>query len=295
MINFRQITMADRACVNQFLSASNFRSAEYSFANIYNWTKAYAIEIAFFEGFLLFRSGKGEKNYVYPAGSGNLAPALQALIDEAAEAGRPFVLRAVQPEGKQLMEQLFPGRFKYTLMRDTFDYIYLSDDLINLTGKKFQPKRNHIARFKKGFNWQYEDITAANLPECEAMNEEWCRIYGCNDNASLAAEACAVRCALHHFNDEALVGGLLRVDGKVIAYTVGEQLNTDTLIVHVEKAFSEVYQGAYQLINQEFVKRHAANLKYVNREDDAGDEGLRKAKLSYQPIFLIEKYMAELS
>ncbi|MDR0582176.1 MAG: phosphatidylglycerol lysyltransferase domain-containing protein [Prevotellaceae bacterium] len=294
MINFQAVTFADREKINDILKLSDFRAAEYSFANIFNWSKAFNNEIAFFGDFLLCRGGTERKSYLYPAGAGDLKAAITAMMDDAAMLGQPFVLRAMQAEGKQLLEQLFPGRFHFTVLRNAFDYIYHSEDLISLSGKKFQPKRNLISRFNKNFEWHYEAITAGNLQECVQMNDEWCHIYACHENSSLQAETCAVRRALNYFPDEMLVGGLLRVDGKVIAYTVGEQINSDTFIVHIEKAFGEKFPGAYQVINREFAERHAAHLKYINREDDTGDEGLRKAKLSYRPAFMIDKYSAEL-
>jgi hypothetical protein len=293
MINFQAVTIADRERVNAVLRLSDFRAAEYSFANIFNWSRTFKSEIAFYEGFLLVRGGKKEKHYIYPAGTGDLKAVITALMEEAAMSGHPFVLRAIQEEGKQLLEQLFPGRFHFSALRNTFDYLYHSEELINLWGRKFQSKRNLIARFHKKFVGSYEDITADNLPECVLMNEEWCRRYACPANSSLRAETYAVKRALSHFSEEALVGGLLRVKGNVIAYTVGEQINSDTFIVHIEKAFGDRYSGAYQLINREFAERHAAHLKYINREDDAGDEGLRQAKLSYRPALMIEKYSAE--
>ncbi|MDR1681121.1 MAG: phosphatidylglycerol lysyltransferase domain-containing protein [Prevotellaceae bacterium] len=294
MMNFRKITLDDRDAVNRCLALSDFRAAEYSFANAFNWSLAFGIEIAFADGFLLQRSGDNPKYYMYPPGAGDIKKVIQAIFDDAAEGGYTAVIRAILPEQKALLEALFPGRFRFTPQRQSFDYIYHSDDLIRLAGRKYQAKRNHAARFKKTFAWTYEPITGDNLAECVAMNQEWCRVYGCHDNLSLRAETCAVRRALLYFSEERQLGGLLRVDGRVAAYTVGEQLNSDTLIVHIEKAFSELFPGAYQVINQEFVRRHAGSLPYVNREDDTGDAGLRKAKLSYHPAFLLEKYIAEL-
>ncbi len=293
MFTFQRITLADRERMTKLFARSDFRAAEYSFANAYNWSTAYHIEVAYVNDFLLMRAGIANKNFLFPAGSGDLKSLIQQLLDDAHVAGQPLVLRAVVPAMKAELERLFPSVFVFSSNRDSFDYMYLAEDLRTLAGKKFQPKRNHISRFKKTFAWSYEDITPVNLPECVAMNEEWCALYGCSENPSLQAETCAVRCALRNYAEECLMGGLLRVDGKVVAYTIGERLNTDTLIVHIEKALGENYPGAYQVINQEFVTRHAEGLTYVNREDDAGDEGLRKAKLSYQPVFMQEKFIAK--
>ena len=213
------------------------------------------------------------------------------MADDAAERGYPFRMRALSASTKEKVETLFPGRFEYVAVRDWADYIYTVRDLSELAGRKYQPKRNLISRFRSNNEWAYENIDSGNIAECMAMNEEWCRRNGCNDTRSLQMEAEAVTAMLAHFGELGLCGGLLRVQGKVIAYTVGEPLSDDTFIVHIEKAFTE-FQGAYQMINQQFLVHHAAAFQYVNREDDAGDAGLRKAKLSYHPAFLQEKYIA---
>ena len=123
------------------------------------------------------------------------------------------------------------------------------------------------------------------------MTDEWCALNGCSHNESMRMEACAVRTALRDFVPLRLRGGILRSGGRIVAYTLGERLNSDTFIVHVEKAFSDV-TGAYPMINRCFLEHEAAGLRYVNREDDAGDEGLRRAKLSYHPVYMLEKYLA---
>ena len=125
------------------------------------------------------------------------------------------------------------------------------------------------------------------------MNAKWCAVNGCSEDASKQKEVCAVRKAFHHYDVLGLVGGILRVDGEIVGYTLGEPLNSDTFVVHIEKAFSEV-RGAYPTINNQFVSHCASNFTYINREEDMGLEGLRKAKLSYQPEILLTKYTAVL-
>ena len=138
--------------------------------------------------------------------------------------------------------------------------------------------------------WQFEQITDANLDECWAMNEQWCAEVGCEDSESLTEESCAVRNCFNNFHSLGLRGGLLRVEGRVVAYTMGRPLSSDTFIVHIEKAFAEV-AGAYPMINQQFVTHCCEGFRYINREDDVGDEGLRRAKTSYKPDILLEKYL----
>ena len=167
-----------------------------------------------------------------------------------------------------------------------------------------------MARFLELPNWSYEQITAANLAECVKMNAEWCAQNGCGKDLSMEQESCAVGETLKNFEALKVKGGLLRLDNKVVAYTIGEMLNPDTFIVHIEKAFSDI-RGAYPAMSREFIYHNMANpktlvlpngkpneditiedigFKYINREDDAGDEGLRKAKLQFHPAFLLEKW-----
>ncbi|MFY9377952.1 MAG: phosphatidylglycerol lysyltransferase domain-containing protein, partial [Peptococcia bacterium] len=192
--------------------------------------------------------------------------------------------------------QFFPGKFSYQDDREGYDYIYTLEKLVSLSGKKLQSKRNHINRFiANNADWSFEEISQDNLSECWEMNQEWCRQNGCKDDELLNEEYCAVRRCFNNYEALELEGGLLRLAGKVIAFTMGERLNSDTYVVHIEKAFGEI-QGAYQLINREFAKliqeRHP-DIVYVNREEDMGYEGLRRAKMSYRPVRMEEKYVAD--
>jgi hypothetical protein len=217
------------------------------------------------------------------------------MKQDAADCGHEFILFGLSPENIAVLNNLFPGSFEYRENRDNFDYIYLLEKLVTLSGKKLQAKRNHINRFKANNNWGFEPLSAENLAECWEMNIEWCKIHGCNEDQHLANEDCAVRRCFKYFTELGLEGGLLRSEGRVIAYTMGEKLNSDTYDVHIEKAFGEI-QGAYQMINREFaalIQDNHPDLTYVNREEDTGSEGLRKAKLSYHPDKMEEKYLGQ--
>lgn len=299
MINFKNIELQDKEWVKPLLALSDFRGTEYCFTSLYIWSSIYNTQIAQFEQMLLIRSADEEYfYYLYPAGKVDLAKAVEFMMEDASTAGKKFAFNSLTQENKEELERLFPDKFEFSQTRNSFDYIYEREALATLTGKKYQPKRNFISRFKENPGWQYETISHLEpercselLEECFQMNEKWCKMSACNHNASKRQECCAVRRALKDFIALELEGGLLRVDGEVVAYTVGEPLNSDTYIVHIEKAFSDI-KGAYPMINQSFVLDRTEKFKYINREDDAGDEGLRKAKLSYNPVFMIEKYFA---
>jgi hypothetical protein len=292
MIEFRQIVLEDKEWIDNILACSDFRGAEYCFTNLFIWEEVFKSKIARHKDFLLFTSGSGdETKYLFPPGKGDLKEAISLLEADANERGVPFKMIGLPPEAKSLVEELFPGMFTFKPTRGSFDYIYESEKMISLAGKKLQSKRNHLNRFLETPGWSYEDITPENLGEVRDFTIKWCIANGCKDNQSKMWEICAVNKALSNFFELRLKGGLIRIDGEVIAYSAGERINSDTLIVHIEKADSNI-RGAYQAINREFALRHAASLQYINREDDAGEEGLRKAKESYYPAFMQEKYAA---
>ena len=202
------------------------------------------------------------------------------------------VFRGVFKEKRELLEQEFPGMFEFKEKRSEWDYLYSANLLATLPGKKFHGKRNHIARFQDGDNWSYEAITQENIPACLEMYQDWLQENEERLDDSIVMEKKIVQETFQYFEELSLEGGLLRKDGRVIAFTVGEPLTSDTYIVHLEITFSSIH-GAYPMINQQFVIHNMQGYQYVNREDDLGIEGLRKAKLSYQPEILLEKYVAK--
>lgn len=296
MIDFKEITLQDREWIQPILNQCDFNSCEYSFGNNFIWKNAYNVKVANVDGFYVEMSsgeeGSGRVSFLYPAGLGNIAPVIEKLIDYCKQKNLAFKMHGMLEAQKQQLELLFPGKFTCEAPRDVSDYIYSVEDLIDLPGKKYHGKRNHIRRFKDN-NWSFEPLSDQNIHECAIMNSEWCATNDCKGDNGKSQEYCAVKRAIKHFIELEFIGGLLRVDGKVVAFTIGERLNSNTIVVHIEKAFSEV-QGAYPTINNEFLKNLATGFTYVNREEDMGVEGLRKAKLSYNPVILLDKYTVKL-
>lgn len=175
--------------------------------------------------------------------------------------------------------------------RDGFDYVYNSSDLAELKGKRYHSKRNHLNRFYEN-DWSFEPITAHNIPECRDVLAKWLESGEPDEEKSVEADV--VSESLDYFTDLNYTGGLLRVNGEAQAFTFGEPSAADTFVVHAEKALLN-YQGAYTAVNCEFAKTLADRFTYINREEDTGSEGLRKAKLSYHPAFLEEKYLITFS
>lgn len=224
---------------------------------------------------------------------------LRALEEDAASLGNRLSLYSLTEGEKERLEGLFPGKFDYTLVRDGFDYCYDINRLADLTGKKLHAKRNHIHRFEEHYpGWTTEEIGPHNLQECIALNEDWEAAAAAAGHEDWnAQEGCeALRRCLYHQQELGLEGLALRGNGKLVAFTMGKSLGGDTYDVFFEKAYADI-QGAYPMINREFarwVRAHHPEIVYLNREDDMGEENLRKAKLSYHPDLLLEKYVAEL-
>lgn len=164
-----------------------------------------------------------------------------------------------------------------------------------MKGKKYQSKRNHINKFKKQYpDYEYRLLTPELVPECLKMEEEWCRANNCDEQMALGAERRSMTFALHHMEELGLTGGVLHVNGKIAAFTYGAPINYQTWDTCVEKANTDI-EGSYAMINYEYANHIGEQYMYINREEDLGLEGLRKAKLSYQPTILLEKCIAELN
>lgn len=293
MINFREITLEDKEWMTRKLQEDDRQGCEYTFGNNYIWRNIYRVEVAELHDCCVIKfDADGDDCFAYPIGKGDKRQVILDLIEDAKERGQKLRLDSILSQDKAQLEEWFPGLFTVCEERDGFDYIYTVEKLTKLAGKKLHGKRNHIARFKENHEWSYEPMTAENKQECLEMNRKWCDRAACKWNQDMSDEFCAVQEAVAHFEELQLSGGVLRAEGEVVAFTIGEPLNSDTFVVHVEKAFPDI-QGAYPMINQQFVEHTCQEFQYVNREDDTGAEGLRKAKLSYYPDILLEKYSAE--
>lgn len=259
-----------------------------------SWRFLYQSEYAVYKNFLLIRFYIEEKNkkriaYMRPIGNGDFRDALLQLEEDSWQHGHPLLMLGVTPISKDLLEEAFPGEFSYIPERDYFDYIYLREDLATLKGKKFQAKRNHVNKFKKQYAYEYEPLTAELVPECLEFEAKWYKANRTDDDQEeLTDERKSMIFALNHFKELNLLGGAIRIDHKLVAFTFGSPINQDTFGVHVEKADTD-YEGAYSIINQEFASRIPEQYVYVNREEDLGIPGLRKAKLSYNPTILLPK------
>lgn len=295
MIKFNKIDIKDKKWIDYLFTAGDIRGSHYSFTNLFTWSEINKYSVARADDCLLVKgvNPDGVPYYFYPAGFGDPKSVIFEMAQDAVTCGNEFILAELSSENIAVINGLFPGKFEYTETRDRFDYVYLLDKLVKLSGDNLKSKRNHINHFKKNNTWSFEQIFSENLAECWEMNIEWCKAHECKDDVQLANENCAIRRCFEYFTKLGLEGGLLRSEGKVIAYTMGNKLNSDTFDIHIEKAFADI-RGAYQMINHEFatfIQKNHPELINVNREEDMGKEGLRKAKLSYHPVKMEAKYL----
>lgn len=287
---FKKPELSDKELIRDYFTARRTRSCERTFANVYLWCRKYPVEFAVAEDALVFRTVSKTPSYTYPSGTKeNVRKALGLLMAYTKEKGLPFTMYLVTPEQFAELEEFYPGRFEIEYNRDSADYVYEREKLAALSGKKYHGKRNHINKFTELYpDWSYEAITDENVEECFQMGLQWRRENGCDEDDEKIAELCVTLNSLRLMKELDLVGGLLRANGKVVAFSIGEPVCGDTLVVHIEKAFAEV-PGAYPMINQQFVRHAGEGYTYINREEDMGLEGLRKAKESYRPAFMVEK------
>ena len=294
MIDFKRLDLACKDRYDQYLMHSGERGCEYSFVNLFLWGRQKA---AFVEDFLVVQSQFDRRCvYPFPVGRGDVKPVLDAVIADARERGIPCCISSLSAAECELVEALYPGRFRFHPIRDNFDYVYDINALADLKGRKYQKKRNHLHRFHD----THPDCTFLPLDQWDmeaiaALLRAWYDGHkAANPDIDYHLEELAIQRALQ-FRKELGLEGLALLEGdRLLAFTLGSRLNGDTFDIHFEKAIEE---SAYAAINQGFaahLRDKHPELRFLNREDDMGLEGLRKAKLSYTPDHMIEKHWARL-
>lgn len=290
MDQFKKITIEDRDILAKYLSMRKHRACDYSVGNLILWSDVYNIQYAVAVDMLFIKFlRKGEYHFAFPMGQGDLKKAFEWLAQYCSEQKIPFIVDIIEPDMFEDIEKLYPYEYEIIYSRDNADYVYRVEDLKNLSGKKFHGKKNHINKFMStNTDWIYERITDENAEECIEMVKEWCVENQCFNDKEKAEELCVLIKGIKYRKELNFLGGIIRVAGRIVALTLGEQSGVDMFIIHFEKAFADV-QGAYQMINQQFIIHELSEYTYVNREEDLGVEGLRKAKESYNPVFMVEK------
>lgn len=296
MIEFHKMKLAEKEKYEEILFAGETRGCEYSFANMFLWGKQ---QVAFLDGCVAYFSHfYGRTLYPYPIGNGNKKAIIEAILQDARERGIPCRITGMTEADREELERLFPERFILRADRNGADYVYAIDDLADLKGRKFQKKRNHVNKFRSRHpNFEVLELNACNLPRVQHMINEWYRVRMKEDpEGDYLLENIALARACQNYVGLGMEGIALVDDGQVLAVTMGSRMGKDTFDIHFEKAL-EAEEGAYAAVNCEFarfLRLKYPEVRYLDREDDMGLEGLRKAKLSYNPHHMVTKYKAYL-
>ena len=294
MIDFKRLELSDKPLYDRYLENESGRGCEFSFANLYLWGRQNFAEV---HGHVVIFSQFNRRSvYPYPVGQGDKKAVLDAIIEDAEARGIPCRITGVSESARQTIEGLYPNRFRFHCDEGSFDYVYSIDDLADLAGKKYHSKRNHLKRFYESYPaFSVEPLCDGNIEKVRSMVKTWYETKLAEDpNGDYYMEQAALERA---FRDHRELGmdGLVLLDGdEVLAFTLGSRLSADTFDVNFEKARAGV-NGAYAAINNEFAKyirKKYPDIKYLDREEDMGLEGLRKAKKSYYPHHMVEKCWA---
>ncbi|MBS3950566.1 MAG: DUF2156 domain-containing protein [Peptococcaceae bacterium] len=291
MLEFRYLELEDRAWLQPLLMKTSTMGSENAFGTLMIWGGDYRVNVCQRQGEVFLSFGGQPHTYYFPIAYHDLRDTLSVMIADADNKGFDFRMWGMTAEQIALMDQALPGTFVFSIDRSGSDYIYSTQELASLKGRKFEKKRHHLAKFKKTYRYTYEGVTLHNIADCVAIADLWRSDNAAQLGDSVDKEYCALRRASDNFEQLGLLGGLIRVGGKPVAFTFGEEINPDVFLIHFEKAL-DGYDGLYAAINQEFAAHNLTKYQYVNREEDMGVEGLRKSKLSYHPVLLLEKYSA---
>lgn len=294
MIEFRPVTLKDKSVYEHYLLDGNERGCEYSFANLYLWGRQQAALLH--DHLVLFCQFNRRSVYPYPVGTGDKKIVLDAIIADSKERGIPCRITGLDASTKQTLDTLYPNSFRFHCDQDAFDYVYDIHNLADLPGKKYQRKRNHFNRFKDTFpDYTVEALNMNNLPRVKEMISNWYedRLQE-NPDSDFHMEQAALAKAFRHYRELEMQGLVLLNGNDVLAVTLGSQISANTFDVHFEKACLTA-NGTYAAINCEFarfIRNKYPHISFLNREEDMGLEGLRKAKQRYYPHHMVEKYWA---
>ncbi len=286
---FAPLAMEDRIAVGEALKLEQPRTSELTFSNLFMWREHYRPQLGEVAGCLAVVCHiPGEEPFALPPfGPGDHAAAVEGLCRALHAAGAaPRVARA----SAGLVQALDQRRYAITPTPEQSDYVYLARELCELPGRRFHKKKNHLNRFQKNYQYEFRWLDENLVEAVLDMQNAWCELRDCRNHPGLASEDQAIWTALTNFDRLGYQGAAIMIDGCVEAFTLGEPLNDTTAVVHIEKANPDI-DGLYAAINQLFCQGAWSQMEYVNREQDLGVPGLRRAKQSYQPHHMVDKHL----
>jgi hypothetical protein len=280
-LEFREFTLGDRPRLDPALRAARYPLCEYAFATLYCWQGCNQTRWAFLDDWLLLRyEHEGSPKLLCPVGTGDLRAMVDACFDWLAAAGAPVEVTMVPEPARQ---RLRCEKCWFEPDKRNFDYIYLREDLATYPGSRFSRKRNHVARFLKRYEWSVTPIEPGDAREAMDFLDAWAGANGVTGNRLLDYEVEANKACLANLRPLGVHGQALRVDGRIVGMSIGEELTSEVFAVHYEKADREI-EGAYQMLTQQFTRTVPERYVWLDREQDMGVPGLRKAKEQFFPV-----------
>ncbi len=292
MLDFQSVSIEDRERVEEYLGFLEEPFCDFTFGNLFLWSVVENTKIAFLNNFLFIRFSDEEKFYYsFPIGKDEIKNEINLIIEDAKINNKKFQFVCLNKKQIKTLKNIYGEKIKINENRSAFDYVYSVEKLASLKGRKYHSKKNHFNSFKNNYDFIYEEINENNIFECINFAKEW---YEASEpKTPLLKEQRVLSCAFENYFKLNLIGALIKINGKVVAFCIGEKMYKENIFcTHFEKASFD-FPKAYTAINKLFSEFTINNFEFVNREDDAGNEGLRKAKLSYYPEFILEKYYAE--
>jgi uncharacterized protein len=287
--SFKPLEINHKEAFRRYLTEDPPQISELTFTNLFMWKHRYQPLWSERDDCLLIILHNDDMTPfgLQPVGKGDKQRALDAVTAELRNLSSQVRICRVSEDF--IHRYLDHDNYTYKRDRDNSDYVYATRDLIELSGRKYHRKKNHLNNFLKSYKFEYLELTSGSVGRFLDLQEEWCRIKDCSQTPALQTEDYAVRMALTHFGELDYKGAALSIDSKIEAFSLGEQLNADTAVIHAEKANPDI-PGLYSAINQVMCSNAWAHFEFINREQDLGVEGLRKAKESYNPHHMVNKY-----
>lgn len=286
---FKPLEIGDKDIFRHYLTEDPPECSELTFTNLFIWQHCYHPVWLEQDGCLLIilSPDKSPPFGMQPVGKGDKKKALEALCSELRDITDEVRLCRVSEDF--VNRHLDPDQYFYQQDRNNSDYVYATRDLIELSGRRYHSKKNHLNTFMKNYEFEYMKLDRKLVGHFMDMQEEWCKIRECVQTPDLLLEDYAIKTALRYFDELDYAGSAIRIGSRIEAFSLGEQLNRDTAVIHIEKA-NPAIPGLYSAINQLFAQNGWSGMEYINREQDLGIEGLRKAKESYYPHHMVNKY-----
>jgi len=288
---FAPLDLKDRGVFQTFFEEYKSDISELTFTNLFIWRSHYKFQWSIYKDWLIVVSLEGEYGTyaMEPIGPSPRSKVTLLVLDWMKEEKKEANPRIERADERIVAEIDAVQGITIEPTRDHFDYVYLREDLVNLAGNRYRSKRNHINQLLRTYSYRYSTLTGDHIPACLELQDRWCEMRRCEDDLNLSGEWDAVREILRCYESLDVQGAVITVESKVMAFTIGQMLNGDTAVVHIEKADPDI-PGLYPVINQQFCENNWRGVRYINREQDLGIPGLREAKLSYYPDHMVKKF-----